>query len=124
LRIRIKFPGEKNLTHNEAPSRTPTGRFAKGVSGNLSGRPASTQEIRAAAGKYTLEAIDFLGSILLDETASRQQRQQAAIVLLRFSGKYDDNNKDEKYEQPNYEADALNDLASRLNQLYNKQSLS
>lgn len=111
-------------SNNETPSRTPAGRFAKGISGNPSGRPASTQEIRAAAGKYTLEAIDFLGSILSDETASRQQRQQAAIVLLRFSGKYDDNNKDDKNEQHQHEVDALNDLASRLNQLYNKQSLS
>jgi hypothetical protein len=116
------------LTHkesnNETASRTPTGRFAKGVSGNPAGRPASTQEIKAAAGKYTLEAIDFLGSILSDETASRQQRQQAAIVLLRFSGKCDDDDKYDKSEQHNHEDDALNDLASRLNKLYNKQSLS
>jgi hypothetical protein len=110
--------------HNETASRTPTGRFAKGVSGNPSGRPASTQEIKEAAGKYTLEAIDFLGSILSDETASRQQRQQAAIVLLRFSGKCDDDNKNDKEEHHNSEADTLNDLACRLNQLYNNQFLS
>jgi hypothetical protein len=125
--FQIPWPGEEVLTHkesnNETPSRTPTGQFAKGVSGNPSGRPASTQEIRAAAGKYTLEAIDFLGSVLSDETASRQQRQQAAIVLLRFSGKYDDDNKDDKNEQHNHEDDALNNLATRLNKLYNNQSL-
>jgi hypothetical protein len=113
-----------NESNNETASRTLTGRFAKGVSGNPSGRPASTQEIRIAAGKYTLEAIDFLGSILSDETASRQQRQQSAIVLLRFSGKFDDDNKDDKEEQPHNEDDTLNDLACRLNQLYNNQFLS
>ena len=72
-------------------NREKTGRFAKGVSGNPSGRPKrSESETQMLAAIYQLSgiAVDTIKGILLDDTAPAHVRLRCAeIVLERTCGK-------------------------------------
>jgi hypothetical protein len=115
---------EKRVTRikekDNIKKRTEKGQFASGHSGNPRGRPPRIPHIRAAAARYSVEAIDFLGQILRDTTASIQQRQQAATILLRIAGRFDDDDKNhENNTEPYNKYTSLEEYASRINAHYN-----
>lgn len=63
-------------------------RFQPGVSGNPSGRPAGTSDLRKYAREFTFEAIDILKQIARDVNASSSSRVLAVgMVLDRGHGK-------------------------------------
>lgn len=76
-------------------------------------------DARAAAARFSVHAVNLLGSILLDEQASRQQRERAAIVLLRVSGRYAAPSEEEQQVGRESAQHALHARAARLNRQFN-----
>lgn len=62
--------------------RDPAGRWLPGRSGNMLGRPAVPQSVRALARQHTALAITVLASIAADRGASTGARILAARELL------------------------------------------
>ena len=58
------------------------GRFQKGESGNPGGRPKAAHGIQELARKHTIEALDVLVQIMLNEKAPSNARVAAANTLL------------------------------------------
>ena len=58
------------------------GRFQPGRSGNPAGRPKAAHSIQELAGKHTIEALDVLVQIMLNEKAPPNARVAAANALL------------------------------------------
>ena len=56
--------------------------FQPGQSGNPSGRPKENAEVKALARQYTQQAIDTLGTIMLNPDAKGSERVAAAQALL------------------------------------------
>ena len=56
--------------------------FPKGVSGNAGGRPKAAQSIQELARKHTIEALDVIVQIMLNEKAPPNARVAAANTLL------------------------------------------
>jgi hypothetical protein len=58
------------------------GRFQAGTSGNPGGRPRAAHSIQELARKHTIEALDVLVQIMLNEKAPPNARVAAANTLL------------------------------------------
>ena len=58
------------------------GRFQPGRSGNPGGRPKAAHSIQELARKHTIEALDVLVQIMLNEKAPPNARVAAANTLL------------------------------------------
>ena len=56
--------------------------FQKGTSGNRGGRPKAAHSIQELARKHTIEALDVLVQIMLNEKAPPNARVAAANTLL------------------------------------------
>jgi hypothetical protein len=56
--------------------------YAKGQSGNPSGRPKTPQEVKDAFRKHTMEAKDVLVSIMNDAENKAGDRVRAAVTIL------------------------------------------
>jgi hypothetical protein len=56
--------------------------FPKGMSGNAGGRPKAAHSIQELARKHTIEALDVLVQIMLNEKAPPNARVAAANTLL------------------------------------------
>ena len=56
--------------------------FQKGTSGNAGGRPKAAHSIQDLARKHTIEALDVLVQIMLNEKAPPNARVAAANTLL------------------------------------------
>ncbi len=81
-------PGSRPPVPEQVPRRDALGRFPKGISGNLSGRPKSLQRVRVYAERFDEEMIDVLVSIARDPRAGAGTRADAADrVLNRGPGK-------------------------------------
>lgn len=63
-------------------TRTKTGTFAKGVSGNPTGRPKKLAELEEAAQAHTLVALDTLARIAVGEKYPPAARVAASCALL------------------------------------------
>ena len=58
------------------------GRFQPGTSGNPGGRPRTAHNIQELARKHSIEALDVLVQIMLNEKAPPNARVAAANTLL------------------------------------------
>jgi hypothetical protein len=68
---------------NEISAKKQRGRpFKKGVSPNPSGRPKTPAEMKEAFRAHTPEAIDYLGRLVMDETARPADRIRAAEIII------------------------------------------
>jgi Family of unknown function (DUF5681) len=69
----------------EAPAPRPGGRFRKGQSGNLAGRPKqprSVKEVRQLARQHTVQMVEVLSRVALNPKSPPQARAAAASALL------------------------------------------
>lgn len=68
--------------HHLSPEACRARGWAKGVSGNPKGKPPVIREVRELAQAYTVDAIESLRDIMVDQKANGSARVQAAVALL------------------------------------------